>query len=47
LVDIRPYGAFGRLYLSGSESEIDSAREAAIKAIESVDGVLPPKFKDR
>jgi hypothetical protein len=47
LVDIRPYGAFGRLYLSGSESEIDSAREAAIKAIESVDGVLPPKFKER
>jgi hypothetical protein len=47
LVDIRPYGAFGRLYLAGSESEIDSARDAAIAAIEGVTGVEPPKFKDR
>ncbi|MCA9541531.1 MAG: hypothetical protein KC620_21685 [Myxococcales bacterium] len=46
LIDIRPYGAFGRLYLSGTESEIDSARDAATAAIESVTGVAPPKFKD-
>jgi hypothetical protein len=46
LVDIRPYGAFGRLYLCGSESEIDSARDAALAAIKSVAGVEPPKFKD-
>ena len=46
LVDITPYGAFGRLYLSGSEAEIDAAREAAIAAINSVDGILPPGFKD-
>ena len=39
LVHIRPIGAFGRLWLSGSESEIDSAAEAAMRAIESVDGV--------
>ena len=39
LVHIRPVGAFGRLWLSGSESEIDSAAEAAMNAIESVDGV--------
>lgn len=39
LIDIRPVGAFGRLYLSGSESEIDSARDAAIAAIESVSGI--------
>lgn len=39
LVDIRPYGAFGRLYLCGSESEIDSAKEAAIAALEAVDGI--------
>ncbi len=38
LVDVRPFGAFGRLYMSGSESEIDSAADAAIKAIESVTG---------
>lgn len=46
LIDIRPFGAFGRLYLSGTESEIDSARDAAIAALEGVDGVLPPGFKD-
>ncbi|RME54454.1 MAG: BMC domain-containing protein [Deltaproteobacteria bacterium] len=36
LVEVRTFGAFGRLYLSGEESEIDSAREAAISAIESL-----------
>jgi len=46
-VSITPYGAFGRLYLSGSEAEIDSARKAAIAAIESVEGVAPPSFKDK
>jgi hypothetical protein len=39
LIDIRPYGAFGRLYLSGTEAEIDAARDAAIAAIESIKGV--------
>lgn len=39
LVEIRPFGSFGRLWLSGSESEIDSAAEAAAKAIESIEGV--------
>ena len=38
LNNVRPYGAFGRLYLCGTESEIDSAAEAAIAAIESVSG---------
>jgi len=47
LVNITPYGAFGRLYLSGSEAEIDAAREAAIAAIQSVEGVEPPSFKDK
>ncbi len=47
LIDIRPYGAFGRLYLAGSESEIDSARDAAITALEGITGVEPPKFKDK
>lgn len=35
LVNIRPFGAFGRLWMGGPESEIDSAREAAIAAIEA------------
>lgn len=39
LIDVRPFGALGRLYLSGSESEIDSASEAAMKAMESVTGI--------
>jgi hypothetical protein len=38
LVDIRPYGAFGRLYMSGPEAEIDAAAEAAQAAIDSVKG---------
>ena len=29
LVDVRPFGAFGRMYLAGTESEIDSAKRAA------------------
>jgi len=39
LIEVRPFGAFGRLWMSGSESEIDSAREAAIAALEGVEGV--------
>ncbi|MCO4760575.1 MAG: BMC domain-containing protein [Myxococcales bacterium] len=38
LIEVRPFGAFGRLWMSGSESEIDSASQAAIAAIESVTG---------
>lgn len=38
LVNIRPYGRFGRLYLAGTESEIDSAFEAANAALESIGG---------
>jgi len=38
LVDVRPFGAFGRLYMSGPEAEIDSAAEAAAKALESITG---------
>lgn len=47
LVSLTPYGAFGRLYMSGPESEIDSAAQAATAAIESVTGKLPEKFVDR
>lgn len=39
LVEMRSIGAFGRLYMGGSEAEIDSARDAAIAALESVTGV--------
>lgn len=39
LIDLKPVGAFGRLYMSGPEAEIDSARDAAIKMIETLKGV--------
>ncbi len=38
LIEVRPFGAFGRLWMSGSESEIDSARAAAIAALEGIEG---------
>jgi ethanolamine utilization microcompartment shell protein EutL len=43
LVDVKPIGAFGRLYLSGSEADIDAAAEAANRAIEAIDGKTPEK----
>jgi hypothetical protein len=39
LVELTPFGAFGRLYMSGTESEIDSARDAAIKALGNISGI--------
>jgi hypothetical protein len=47
LVDVMPFGAFGRLYLAGSESEIDSAAQAALDALKSISGKEPPAFKDK
>lgn len=38
LVEVRPFGAFGRMWMAGTESEIDSAREAAVKALETLTG---------
>ncbi len=43
LIEVRPFGAFGRLWMSGSESEIDSARAAAIAALEGVEGQAPSR----
>ena len=38
LIDASLFGAFGRLYLSGSEAQIDAAREAALRAMSSIQG---------
>jgi ethanolamine utilization microcompartment shell protein EutL len=38
LIDLKPYGAVGRLMMAGRESEIDSAMQAAIDAIQSIHG---------
>ena len=45
LIHLRPFGAFGRLWLSGSESEIDSAAEAALNAVERITGREAAKKK--
>jgi hypothetical protein len=38
LIEVRPYGAFGRLWLGGTEADISEAAKAAIAALEAVDG---------
>ena len=38
LVDVTPYGAYGRLYMCGDESQIDSAAQAASAAIAAIAG---------
>lgn len=42
LIDASLFGAYGRLYLSGPEAQIDAAREAALRAIAGVTGVALP-----
>jgi hypothetical protein len=44
---VTPFGAFGRLYLSGEEAEIDAAAAAANAAIEGITGKQPEKFVDK
>src|SRR5437867_12010711 len=38
LIDASLYGAFGRLYLSGPEAQIDAARDAALRGLQTVSG---------
>lgn len=47
LVSVTPYGAFGRLYMSGSEAEVDAAAAAANAAIEGITGKQVEKFVDK
>jgi len=47
LVQVQPYGAFGRLWMGGPEAEIDAARSAAIAALEGLAGKTGEKFVDR
>ena len=47
LVDVTSFGAFGRLYLAGAESEIDSAAEAAIASLKGISGKESPPFKEK
>lgn len=38
VLEVIAFGAFGRVYLGGSEAEIEKAARAAIQALESIDG---------
>ena len=43
LLECQSFGAFGRLYMGGSEAEIDAAAEAANSALSSITGQPLPK----
>jgi len=38
LIDASLFGAYGRLYLSGPEAQIDAAREAALRGLATISG---------
>jgi hypothetical protein len=43
LIDAQLFGAYGRLYLSGAEAEIDAARDGALRGLETISGKDAPK----
>ena len=47
LINVTPYGAFGRLYMAGTEAEIDAAAQAATAALNAVTGKESAKFTDK
>jgi ethanolamine utilization microcompartment shell protein EutL len=47
LIDASLFGAYGRLYLSGPEAQIDAARDAALKRLETVKGRETPRDAGR
>ncbi|TMQ69557.1 MAG: hypothetical protein E6K81_14685 [Candidatus Eisenbacteria bacterium] len=47
LIDATLFGAYGRLYLSGPEAQIDAARDAALKGLATVKGQDAPKGEGR
>ena len=47
LIDAQLFGAYGRLYLSGPEAEIDAARDAAMRGLETIRGKEAPKGEGR
>jgi len=38
MIDASLFGAFGRLYLSGPEAQIDAARDAALRGLDTIKG---------
>ncbi len=47
LVDVTPFGAYGRLYMCGSEAEVDSAAAAAVAALQGISGKEPAPSKEK
>ena len=47
LIDATLFGAYGRLYLSGPEAQIDAARDAALRGLATVKGAAGPKGEGR
>lgn len=47
LIDAQLFGAYGRLYLSGPEAQIDAARDAALRAIGTIQGKEAPRGEGR
>ena len=47
LIDASLFGAYGRLYLSGPEAQIDAARDAALRGLSTVSGKEGPKGEGR
>ena len=43
IIEVRPFGAFGRVWLGGTEAHIEEAAKAAIAAIESIGGRVETK----
>jgi hypothetical protein len=39
LIHIASVGRFGRMWMSGTEAEMKTARDAAIQAMENVEGI--------
>ena len=39
ILEVRAFGSMGRVYLGGEERDIDVAWQAAVAALEGVDGV--------
>ena len=47
IVEVRPFGSFGRVYLGGEERDIMAGYTAAVQAIEDITGrVTEPKRRD-
>jgi len=38
VIELRAVGRFGRMFLSGTESEVQTARDAAVAALENLSG---------